>query len=144
MIKEQYCRKNTDNEGSKIIPEEKKIKKIAENVKVIAKDAGETLGAIPELAKDIFKSADKSEVNYNEFIKSDKAMNDKVIDAMLKSDDYTKEEIFEIQDRNRILNEDVKKDIEDQNEYRLKVLGVVVGGVTSALVAAAAIKKKLD
>lgn len=125
---------NNDQDNQEIIDSKGgKLIRIGNNTKLFIGNIVDKIGEIPDLARDILRSTDKSEENYHELAKQDKKNIEKIIEHKLESGNYTDEELRDLLDRSEKVTEKAGGVIGKQNKHRKEVFLIVAGVMVTVL-----------
>lgn len=106
-----------------------KVVQAGNNIKSFVGDTIDKISDIPNFAKEILKSSDKSEESYHEFAKMDKETIDMLIKNKMESGNYTDEELESLLEKSIEITEKSDGRLDKSNEHREKILLIVAGSM---------------
>lgn len=124
---------NHNNEHEIIDSKGGKLTRIGNDTKLFIGNIVDKIGEIPDLAREILGSTDKSEENYNELAKQDKKNIEKIIEHKLESGNYTDEELRDLLDRSEKITEKAEGVLGKLNKHRKEILLIVAGAMVTVL-----------
>jgi len=110
-----------------------KLAKINNNTKLLIDNIVDKIGEIPSFAKDILKSSDKSEENYNDLVKQDKNIIELVIKEKIETGNYTDEELNSLLDRTQKITEKQERMLDKLNKHKKEILLIVATATAGVL-----------
>jgi hypothetical protein len=122
-----------NNEYEIIDAKSGKLAKLGNDTKLFIGNMVDKIVEIPNFAKEVLKSFDKSEEKYNEMAKQDKKIIELVIERKLESGNYTDEELNNLLDRTEKITEKSGGFFEKLNKHKSEMLMVVVGAMVTVL-----------
>ncbi|SES88843.1 hypothetical protein SAMN05421676_10227 [Salinibacillus kushneri] len=126
-------KQNNNNEHEIVDSKGGKLTRVGNNTKLIIGNIVDKILEIPDLAREILQSTDKSEGNYNELAKQDKKNIEKIIEHKLESGNYTDEELRDLLDRSEKITEKAEGVIGKLNKHRKEILLIVAGAMVTVL-----------
>jgi uncharacterized protein YjaZ len=91
------------------------------------------IGEVPNFAKEILKSFDKSEENYNKFVKQDKNVIEMIIKQKLESGNYTDEELKDLLNRSEKITEKQENVLDKMSNHQRDIRLIVSGCMVAVL-----------
>ncbi|MCM3477275.1 hypothetical protein [Caldibacillus thermoamylovorans] len=119
--------KQNDNEYEIIDAKSGKLSKIGNDFKLFVGNMIDKIGEVPNFAKEILKSSEKSEENYNAFVKQDKQVIEMIIKQKLESGNYTDDELKDLLDRNEKITEKQEAVLDKLSKHKKEILLIVSG-----------------
>jgi len=124
---------NNDEEYEIIDKKKGQLSKVRSELKQFVGGVVERVGDLPNFAKEVLNSTEKSEENYNNFVKQDKDLIDSLIKKKLESGNYTDEELKELLDRTQKMTKDQEGVLDKLNKHKKDILLVVSAGTVAAI-----------
>ncbi|WML24577.1 hypothetical protein [Neobacillus sp. OS1-33] len=102
-------------------------------IKLFVGNIVDKVGEVPNFAKEILKSSDKSEGDYNDLVKQDKNVIEMIIKQKLGSGNYTDDELKDLLDRTEKITEKQETVLDKLNKHKKETLLIVSGCMVAAL-----------
>ena len=125
--------KQDGNDNEIIDAKSGKLSQIGNNTKQFIGNVVDKIVEIPNFAKELLKSFDKSEQNFNDLVKEDKKVIEMIIKQKLESGNYTDEELNNLLDRSQKLTEKSGGLIEKLSKHKTETLVIVAGSMVTVL-----------
>lgn len=125
--------KQDNNEYEIIDDKGGKLAKIGKDTKLFLNTIVDKIGDLPNFAKELLKSSDKTEENYNDFVKQDKDIIETIIKKKLENGNYTTEELEKLLDRSEKITEKQETILDKLTKHKRDILLIVSGCMIVAL-----------
>lgn len=125
--------KEDSNEYEVIDAKDSKLAKIGNGTKALLSNISSKLGELPDFAKEILKSTEKSEESFTEFAQQDKDMIKKIIDNKIVSGNYTEEELEKWYAENKKVTEEQAGMLDKFDKNKKEIFLIVSGCILAAL-----------
>jgi hypothetical protein len=109
------------------------LSKVGIEIKQFVGGMVERIGDLPTFAKEVLSSTEKSEENFNKFVKQDKDLIDSIIKKKLESGNYTDDELKELLDRTQKITKDQEGVLDKLNKHKKEIFLVVSASTVAAI-----------
>ncbi|MEK5331874.1 hypothetical protein [Lysinibacillus sp. FSL W8-0992] len=125
--------KEDNNEYEIINAKGGKLAKFGNGTKALLSNIGNKISDLPDFARDILKSTEKSEASFTEFAQQDKDMISKIVENKLASGNYTDEELEKWYAETKKVTEEQAEMLDKFDKNKKEILVIVSGCLLTAL-----------
>lgn len=125
---------NQDDQKFEVIDKKPNpLNKFGGDVKQFIGNMVDKIGELPNFAKELLNSTEKSEENYKQYVKQDKDTIETIIKQKLESGNYTNEELEDLLNRTEKITKDQEGVLDKLNKHKKEILLILSASMVATI-----------